>query len=119
VSLASGEDLLNSIANAIGLRLNTIDNPLQDLQSDLTAANVLLVLDNFEHLLGQAKIVTDLLTAAPLCKIVVTSRVRLPLRGEALLDLLADWLIHNIYGHKREHAAQIVKAREAVPTAAS
>lgn len=32
---------------------------------------------------------------------------------------LADRLIHNIYGHKREHAAQIVRAREAIPTAAS
>jgi DinB superfamily len=32
---------------------------------------------------------------------------------------LADWLIHNIYGHKREHAAQIVSFREGVAAAAS
>jgi hypothetical protein len=32
---------------------------------------------------------------------------------------LADWLVHGIYGHKREHAAQIVKSRESVSTAAS
>ncbi len=87
VSLAGGEDLLNCIANAVGLRLNTIDNPLQDIQSYLSATNMLLVLDSFEHLLGQAKFVTDILTAAPLCKLIVTSRLRLQLRGETLLDL--------------------------------
>jgi predicted ATPase/DNA-binding CsgD family transcriptional regulator len=87
VPLAGSDDLLSAIENAIGLRLATIDNRLQDLQSYLSQANMLLVLDNFEHLLSQGKIITDLLAAAPLCKIIVTSRQRLQLRGETLLNL--------------------------------
>jgi predicted ATPase len=87
VPLVGSDDLLNAIANALGLHLATIDNPLMHIQNYLSQANMLLVLDNFEHLLSQGNIVTELLIAAPFCKIIVTSRQRLQLRGETLLNL--------------------------------
>src|SRR5205085_641872 len=42
----------------------------------------LLVLDNFEHLIGAAPQVTALLLACPALKILVTSRARLRVGGE-------------------------------------
>ena len=48
---------------------------------------LLLVLDNFEHLLDATDLLTDLLRSAPRLKQLVTSRVRLNLRQEWLLPL--------------------------------
>jgi non-specific serine/threonine protein kinase len=42
---------------------------------------VLLVLDNFEHLLGAAPFATRLLSTAPSVKVLATSREPLRLRG--------------------------------------
>jgi predicted ATPase/DNA-binding CsgD family transcriptional regulator len=46
------------------------------------ARALLLVLDNFEHVVSAAPLVTDLLAACPRLKIMVTSRVALRLSGE-------------------------------------
>ncbi|HEX2184746.1 MAG TPA: protein kinase, partial [Chloroflexota bacterium] len=43
---------------------------------------LLLVLDNFEHVVGAAPLVTGLLTACPGLKVLVTSRGRLRVSGE-------------------------------------
>jgi predicted ATPase len=51
------------------------------LKSFLREKNVLLVLDNFEHLLDAAGFIGELLQAAPHLKLLVTSRVTLPLNG--------------------------------------
>ncbi len=48
---------------------------------------ILLVLDNFEHLLDAAGLVTRILQAAPNVKILVTSRQRLGQPGETLFQL--------------------------------
>ncbi|MFN8494475.1 MAG: hypothetical protein U0350_43140 [Caldilineaceae bacterium] len=52
------------------------------MQSVLREQQVLLILDNFEHLLTAAPLLTALLTAAPRLKILVTSRIVLHLSGE-------------------------------------
>src|SRR5205823_13321161 len=46
---------------------------------------LLLILDNYEHLVAAAPVVAELLTAGSRLKLVVTSRVRLRLRGEHAL----------------------------------
>ena len=48
---------------------------------------MLLVLDNFEHLLEGRRLVTELLQTAPNLKILVTSRFRLKVQGEQLFPL--------------------------------
>ncbi len=87
VSFAGSDELLNPIATAIGLRVTAIDSPLEELKHYLFQEHMLLVLDNFERLVNQDALIIDLLSAAPFCKIIVTSRQRLNLRSETLLYL--------------------------------
>jgi len=83
----SGEAILRTIAEQIGYKLETDVSPAVQLQAYLRTRRLLLILDNFEHLLaGTASIVT-LLTQAPQLKVLITSRARLNVRGETVLTL--------------------------------
>jgi predicted ATPase/DNA-binding CsgD family transcriptional regulator len=74
--------VLSSIAQGIGL-LDAGDRPLADrLHSHLRTARVMILLDNFEHLLAAAPVVAHLLQATAALKIVVTSRAPLHVTGE-------------------------------------
>jgi WD40 repeat protein/predicted ATPase/DNA-binding SARP family transcriptional activator len=74
-----------AIADALGLE--TQDAPQQTLHHFLQKKRLLLILDNFEHLLEGASLVATLLQEAPGVQILVTSRERLNLRGEQLYPL--------------------------------
>jgi predicted ATPase/DNA-binding XRE family transcriptional regulator len=69
------------IAQALGI--HAADQSFQaSLKTYLRDKQLLLLLDNFEHLLDAAPLVGELLAAAPRLKILVTSRARLQLYGE-------------------------------------
>ena len=72
----------NAIAGAIGV--NEIQSqPLIDkLKQVLRESHLLLILDNFEHLLPAAAQVSELLAAAPQLVVLATSREPLHLYGE-------------------------------------
>ncbi len=74
------------VANAIAqtLRIVTMgEEPLAEvLKRSLARKDLLLILDNFEHLLPAAPLVTELLSAAPRLNILATSRERLHVYGE-------------------------------------
>lgn len=53
----------------------------------LRQKELLLVMDNFEHLLESSALVSEILQAAPEVKILVTSRERLELEGEWAVEL--------------------------------
>jgi predicted ATPase len=72
----------DAIASALGLVGHGRERPLDTLQRRLARRHMLLVLDNFEHVLGAAPAVTDLLQRVPGLRVLVTSRVVLRLRGE-------------------------------------
>ncbi len=59
----------------------------QTLIAALAERELLLVLDTFEHLLGAATLVADVLGAAPDVDVLVTSRQALQIRGEHLMDV--------------------------------
>jgi len=61
--------------------------PEAQLREHLRSRELLLVLDNLEHLLGATPLLAELLAHAPGLKLLVTSRERLNLRGEWLLPL--------------------------------
>lgn len=75
--------LVTAIADALGLPRGG-DDPRAQLLRGLSPMSVLLVLDNFEHLLGAAPLLGDLLQAAPGVKILATSRVVLHAADEWL-----------------------------------
>ena len=65
------------------------DRPLvQTLGEALAARQLLLVLDNFEHLLPAAVVISDLLAATVAMKVLATSRARLHLAAEQELPVL-------------------------------
>jgi predicted ATPase len=78
----SSADLV-AAAVATGLGLTTTGGKLiTDLQSYLRTRRLLLVLDNFEQVVGAAPLLAELLGAAPGVVVLVTSRVVLRLSGE-------------------------------------
>ena len=75
------------IAHAVGVK-ETEDQPLQvALWRALAKRELLLVLDNFEHLIPAAGVVSGLLDAAPSLDVLVTSREALRLRGEHRMEV--------------------------------
>ncbi|MGH2558132.1 MAG: ATP-binding protein, partial [Thermomicrobiales bacterium] len=71
-----------TVARALDLR-ETDDRPVIDLlRAYLRERELLLVLDNFEHVNAAAAIVHDVLVACPRLRILVTSRERLGVTGE-------------------------------------
>jgi len=85
--LSSPSLIPTAVARALGFasygdgRLNgKLINYLRDKE-------LLLVLDNFEHLIGGAEWVVEVLSAAPEVKILVTSRERLRLRWEEVFEV--------------------------------
>ncbi len=77
--------VVTAIARALGVAESGASAPATRVFEHLMARQVLLVLDNFEHLLEAAPLVTEILATCPLVKILATSRVRLRLRGERVL----------------------------------
>jgi predicted ATPase/class 3 adenylate cyclase len=74
--------IASAIAPPLGLQ-DAGDRPLAErLQEHLRHKQLLLLLDNFEHLLPAAPLVAELLAGCPRLKVLVTSRAALHLRGE-------------------------------------
>ncbi len=96
--LGSGASLVSAIADGLRLRLHGAADPGEQLFAYLRRRELLLVLDNFEHLLSplitsaeaergdSVALLIKLLEEAPQVKILVTSRER--------LHLSAEWVFH-------------------------
>jgi non-specific serine/threonine protein kinase len=74
------------VAKAIAAVLEVVENPNEPLPDTLRRAlagrEMLLLIDNFEHVIEAAPMVSELLAAAPRLKAIVTSREALRLSGE-------------------------------------
>ncbi|MCA9930175.1 MAG: tetratricopeptide repeat protein [Anaerolineales bacterium] len=81
------EALVATIADALHFSFYSKESPQSQLINYLREKEILLLLDNFEHLLDSAAFVSDILQQAPHVKILVTSRERLHLRWEWLFDV--------------------------------
>jgi len=78
--------LAATIAEAVGLAHHGARDIQAQLQDFLSDKQLLLVLDNFEHLLHAAPLVSTLLAAAPELKVLATSR--------EVLNLQEEWSRH-------------------------
>lgn len=80
--LADPELVVSAVARALGLR-ESGRRPLRDAVADaLRERHVLLVVDNFEHVVAAAPLIAQLLAAAPRLTVLATSRVVLYLQAE-------------------------------------
>lgn len=90
VSLAALDhpDLLApAIAHALHFDFHGQSDLKTELLNYLRDKEVLLVLDNFEHLIDASPLVIEILQNAPAVKLLVTSRERLNLRREWLMEV--------------------------------
>ncbi len=71
-----------TIGQALGVREDPGRTPVETVTAELRDKQVLLVLDNFEQIVGAAGDVGQILAAAPALQVIVTSREALQLHGE-------------------------------------
>ncbi len=76
--------IASAIAQAVGARETGNTSPQENLMQCLGVLSqpMLLVLDNFEHLVAAAPLVAQMLTTGPKLKVVVTSQAPLHIYGE-------------------------------------
>jgi DNA-binding SARP family transcriptional activator len=74
--------IIQTVAETLNFPIATHEDPLRQLLRFLRRRNLLIILDNFEHLLKGVDIINHILEAAPEVKILVTSREKLNLHRE-------------------------------------
>jgi DNA-binding SARP family transcriptional activator/ATP/maltotriose-dependent transcriptional regulator MalT len=79
--------LITVIAQTIGFQFSSSADALGQLQAYLAPKTMLIVLDNFEHLIAHADILDALLQHAPRLQLLVTSRVALNRKAEWVFTL--------------------------------
>jgi predicted ATPase/DNA-binding SARP family transcriptional activator len=86
-SVETPEQIPQRITETLKLTLQGPDPPLAQLERHIAARTMLLVLDNYEHLLEGARIAVRLLETCPNLRLLVTSRERLNLRAEWVIQV--------------------------------
>ncbi|HRW04909.1 MAG TPA: BTAD domain-containing putative transcriptional regulator [Caldilineaceae bacterium] len=84
---ADEHPIITTIADSIGCQFQDGRSQRTQLLRHLHNSRILLILDNFEQLVGDATVLIDLLEHAPTVTMLVTSRTRLNIRGEVTLTL--------------------------------
>jgi predicted ATPase/DNA-binding CsgD family transcriptional regulator len=90
ISLApihSVDHIIQSVAEAVSFPLPTNEDPEYQLLRYLQKKNLLLVMDNYEHLMDGVGIVSEILQNTSGVKVLATSRERLNLKSETLLNI--------------------------------
>ncbi|MCI0475685.1 MAG: tetratricopeptide repeat protein [Anaerolineales bacterium] len=87
VGVGAGDLVVAAIADALGFSFHGGESPRAQLLDHLRDKEMLLVLDNFEHLLVAADLLAEIIQTAPRIKILVTSRERLNLGAEWLFQV--------------------------------
>jgi len=111
--------VLPAIAAAVGLRETETPALLDRFQARLAARPTVLLLDNFEHLLAAASVISDVLQASAEVRLLVTSREPLRIGGEHVLPvpplatphLTTEMGVRDVIGHEAV-ALFVARARE-------
>jgi predicted ATPase/transcriptional regulator with XRE-family HTH domain len=86
-SLTSAQFIVPAMADALGFTFSGPAEPQVQLQHHLRQKCLLLVLDNFEHLLEAGPVLAEIEQQTPGLKLLVTSRERLHLHGEWVFEI--------------------------------
>jgi serine/threonine protein kinase/predicted ATPase len=85
--LASPDLIVSAVAQAVGFQFKPGGDPKRQLYDYLREKHLLLLMDNFEHVIGGAALVNEILQVAAGVKVLATSRERLGLIAEAQFTL--------------------------------
>jgi predicted ATPase/DNA-binding CsgD family transcriptional regulator len=85
--VATPDLVASTIAQSIGLEPISNAHAFPALRDALRDGELILVLDNFEHLSQASLLVSDLLAACPELTVLVTSRSRLAISGEHVIPV--------------------------------
>jgi predicted ATPase len=96
--LSSPDLLASALAEVFGITISRRDDPLKELTDYLREKELLLVLDTFEHLTDGAALIAAILERAPRVRALVTSRERLNIQPETLLDLAGLPVVDDDHG---------------------
>ena len=86
-SVGTPAQIVSAIGDTLGFAFAGQPDITAALLGYLRARQMLLVLDNFEHLIDGADLIADILTHTPNITLLVTSRERLNLQAEWLFDV--------------------------------
>ncbi|HVM33468.1 MAG TPA: tetratricopeptide repeat protein [bacterium] len=103
--LSSDRFIVEKIASVLQYTFNGVEDPKQQLFGFLKEKSLLLVMDNFEHILEGAQLVGEILAAAPSVKVLVTTRERLKLPHEKVLEIRGLRYPSGADGHWRAYSA--------------
>ncbi len=79
--------IASAIANALDFSFHGQDDPDTQIVNYLRSKHILLVMDNYEHLLGGVTLLAEILANVPRLKLLVTSRERLNMQEEWILPV--------------------------------
>jgi len=85
--LESADFTITAVAKTLGFTFDNQQDQQSQLLDFLRQKALLLVMDNFEHMMTAAPLVSDILHYAPAIKIMITSRERLNVRGEWVIEM--------------------------------
>jgi predicted ATPase/class 3 adenylate cyclase len=100
-SLKTVDEIPSAIANVLRFRIDTYASklsPANQVVDYLSRRGLLLILDNFEHLLGGVDFLREILAGASRVRLLLTSRERLNIPEEWVLAL--EGLDYSTNGHK-------------------
>ena len=103
--------VISAIAQELGVRESPNRKLIEGVKSTILDKRILLILDNFEHLLDAATLVSVLLRASPNLRVLATSRQVLHLSGEHEFRIL-PLALPAIDGSERERSAAKYSAIE-------
>ena len=106
-SIDTEEAIIHAIADALEFTFYDSDNIETSLINFLEAKTLLLIIDNFEHLLSGAGLLSRILDHAPYIKILVTSRERLNLREEWVFPVSGLSFPADNYEEEKDNGASI------------
>jgi tetratricopeptide (TPR) repeat protein len=114
-SASSAEAFVTTVLNA--MQLIGRETPFDQLAQVLEGREVLLLLDNFEHLTDLAPLVADLLERCPKLRVLVTSRSTLNLRLEQLYEVVGLPAPDELYPLEEQDSARFFEreVRRIVP----
>ncbi len=85
--LSTDSHMVTSLAHAVGFTFTGMEDSQRQLIQFLAGKKMLILLDNFEHILDGAVLVDALLKGAPGLKALVTTREKLRLEDEIVIEV--------------------------------